>query len=161
MTCKPICEEGLVLVQGDFAVSIKLSKKQVWSFEYKKGAVLLRRGNVIISTTPEYMQKHFRTIRGGMKMSVTILGLDMPANGYVCVTINSDGTVIKTREKRGFVVFSGMEELVGAAVDLPVPHGRLIDCDAFIEECDGMENSGFTLKEMVMDAPIIIEAEEC
>ena len=88
-------------------------------------------------------------------MSVLIKGMEMPKNGDELLSIDiwPSGKVS--------INLDSMCKEVGTAVEVPTPHGRLIDADLIYQET--MRYSERTRK-MVMDMvnalPTIIEAEE-
>ncbi len=96
-------------------------------------------------------------------MSVLVKDLEMPGKGYIDVRIFRDGTaVIATGEKPYY------REL--KAVEVPTPHGRLIDANAlketldyYIREAGWSEKINMALgwvKDDFIDAePTVIEAE--
>lgn len=65
---------------------------------------------------------------------VYINGMEMPDYGYVCLKVFSNGDVVMTKEKRGSLVITGINEHIGRATPVP-DHGRLIDLDAFLDGC--------------------------
>lgn len=90
-------------------------------------------------------------------MGVYIEGLKIPQSGQYVVVLTSSGMV---EDVNGFVV--------GKAVEVKAPHGRLIDADALESEsadlcCDngyyGSTEWGFSY-DMIDNAPTIIEAWE-
>lgn len=61
-------------------------------------------------------------------MSVLIHGMEMPTGERpVHVEIHRDGTVLQWK-------FNESDEIIGTAVEVPTPHGRLLDADALIED---------------------------
>ena len=97
-------------------------------------------------------------------MSVLVKDLEMPGKGYIDVRIFRDGTaVIATGEKPYY------REL--KAVEVPTPHGDLIDVDKAKEDIDYVCDAGGWLepvtkavneyvKRHLDKAPKVIEAEE-
>lgn len=102
-------------------------------------------------------------------MTILIKGIDMPPDiegAEVIIHIKPDGTVF---DMRGV-------HLQAQAAEVPTPHGRLIDADAFIveqcHECDGCcedtdcacldctSDNRCEFMQDIADAPTIIEAEE-
>ena len=93
-------------------------------------------------------------------MGVYINGLKIPPSGQYVLVLTSSGMV---EDVNGFVL--------GEAVEVKEPHGRLIDADALCENgtadvhedmvCDGyVEDStwGFS-RDTILREPVIIEAE--
>ena len=84
-------------------------------------------------------------------MSVFIPGMKMPKKGFVTVDILSDGRVLLYNT-----------DTVFKAVEIPTPHGRLIDADALCR-IDGKDEEGFSCQIVydwdIEEAPTIIEAE--
>lgn len=107
---------------------------------------------------------------------IYIEGMEMPACGYVCLTVFSNGDVLMTKERRGALVITGIRDKVGTAVHVP-PHGRLIDADALMETfrerkrptlSDGADGSKERVRYLdfistlraIKDAPTIIPADK-
>lgn len=92
-------------------------------------------------------------------MSILIKGMEMPTGERpVHIEIHQDGTVLQWK-------FNESDEIIGTAVEVPTPHGRLIDADAipykkimYDEETDEFYY-GVT-KPYIDRMPTIIEAEE-
>ena len=95
-------------------------------------------------------------------MGVYIKGMDMPKDGeQLCININPDGKVCINLDLSC--------EKVGTAVSV-LPHGRLIDADAYEELIRGLGNREYRRENgTICDAikflhphyaPTIIEAEE-
>lgn len=102
-------------------------------------------------------------------MSILIKGLNMPKGDGLVISIEPNGEVyVQTQE--GFSFFASKAK----AVEVPTPHGRLIDADKMVQflhhqECDSCKtpNSdecfacGEPFAEAVTDLqPTVIEAEE-
>ena len=83
-------------------------------------------------------------------MGVYIKGLKIPQNGARIFALTSSGMV---EDVTGLVV--------GEAVDVKVPHGRLVDAEELPSFCamDGLENTRCVLWREIDDASTIIEAE--
>jgi hypothetical protein len=87
-------------------------------------------------------------------MSVLIKGLDMPETEYMDIRIYRDGTAVIAIGKKPY--YREFE-----TVEVPTPHGRLIDADAFKKEnerllhCDFPYLSETTLEELIDEAPTI------
>ena len=93
-------------------------------------------------------------------MSILIKDMEIPKDyKYVDIRIFRDGTATTASAEEPF--YKKMD-----VVEVPTPHGRLIDADAMNEKYgdwyteEGMEE-GFigTLKYLIAEQPIIIEAE--
>lgn len=96
-------------------------------------------------------------------MSILIKGIDLPkkikgqhgveweCETYIELYIRSDG-----------VVFDDDFEEVGQAIQIPRPHGRLIDGDLVADMLDSMMAHGTLNRayDEVLDVPTILEAEE-
>lgn len=90
-------------------------------------------------------------------MSVLIKGIKMPLKAEGCeviIRIQPDGTVLNA---------TGIH-LYAKAIEIPTPHGRLIDADALFRVMENMPwydnaDRDEVAEELVMDAPTIIEAE--
>jgi len=109
-------------------------------------------------------------------MSLLINGLDMPKNGRVTIDLASEetGTNIIARitdDKTGKLI-----EHKGVVV-IPTPHGRLIDADSLMEDCQRLENTEYyfdsdedeistflldanSVEAIIEEAPTVVEAEE-
>ena len=105
-------------------------------------------------------------------MSILIKGMDMPTNMGAMITIWPDGQVDKMANS-----FGGKTEQF-RAVEVPVPHGRLIDADAETKRWgldkatkygnETAEQQHFSYSTMMMyeiadildDATTVIESEE-
>lgn len=110
-------------------------------------------------------------------MSVYIKGMEMPTEGFITVTITSDGRVVGNSQKiNGKFEYLDNKDIASA---IPVPdHGRLIDADALkntvyaaLEDAIRDDNAtsygaalcAFIAKHIVGEieaAPTIIPAEE-
>lgn len=87
-------------------------------------------------------------------MGIYITGMEMPCEEAepLRIELYADGTVIVIKEQDDFYEFK--------AVPVP-PHGRLIDADAFFDDLlfpSKQFEQG--MRELIGDAPTIIEAEE-
>ena len=94
-------------------------------------------------------------------MSVLIKGLDMPKSCNDCLfTQNSICQLVGRSWNWGMMERRSDCPLV----EVPTPHGRLIDEDCFNLNkiyCIGDEEEAFTdLQKAITDAPTVIEAEE-
>ena len=93
-------------------------------------------------------------------MSIFIKGVDMPINGKeIHLRIDSHGEVY---------VYNTYPTMIGDAVEVPTPHGRLIDADALDDVVFNLIESGCyitrndykQLSSMIFEWPTVIEAEE-
>ena len=86
-------------------------------------------------------------------MSLIIKGVDMPKTEYEEVIIRIKHT--------GEVCDANNMHLYAKAIEIPTPHGRLIDADEFIEsnECCGWIED-MTFETFNKLTPTILEAEE-
>ena len=93
-------------------------------------------------------------------MGIYIKGMEMPDYGYVCIKVFTNGDVVMTKEKRGGLVVTGINEHIGMAIPVP-PHGRLIDADELSEHAwrDKLDSRELIAR-MIDNAPTIIPAEE-
>ena len=84
-------------------------------------------------------------------MSILIKGLDMPKDfiGIELVFIPKDGDIINNES-----MSIGAERII----EIPTPHGRLIDADAL--EADFDRKWSPVNYDIIRDAPTILEAEE-
>lgn len=95
-------------------------------------------------------------------MGVYISGMEMPKEGsWITLRVFPDGKCVihSWCGNDDEIKFEFMEHLIAATVP---PHGRLIDADALLFECNtGRIRSGesFVTRTYVNDAPTIIEAE--
>lgn len=92
--------------------------------------------------------------------SVLIKGLDLPHNGgYIEIRLHDDKAEVEVQE----LTFKDFE-----VVEIPTPHGRLIDGDKMEDTLSGLGDRAYRrAKGTIMDAqkflscaPTIIEAEE-
>lgn len=88
-------------------------------------------------------------------MSILIKGMEMPKEGtYNIVHIYSDGRVSMPVWGKGMQIAQGVNAV-------PVPHhGRLIDADALKIMMPTIGDEYLYAREMIEEAPTIIEAEE-
>ena len=70
-----------------------------------------------------------------MSMGVYIKGMEMPKDGFITITVTSDGRVVgNSKKENGKFEYLDNED-IAKAVPVP-PHGRLIDADAEVEVWD-------------------------
>lgn len=98
-------------------------------------------------------------------MSVLIKGMKMPKDNYVVMTLYPSGDCYLYYQGCGVI------SKTVKVVEVPTPHGRLIDADALLESIkearkkdpeieDVYIDDYFMVAEWVMSAPTIIPAEE-
>ena len=88
-------------------------------------------------------------------MSILIKGMDMPkASNEDCIAvIRSNGKVE--------VWQTGTREFEAKAIQIPTPHGRLIDADKLRENIEEVDRpDGYTALVHIKYAPTILKAEE-
>lgn len=88
-------------------------------------------------------------------MSILIKGIDMPK-------CSNEDIVVVIRHDKAEVWQTGYKERTVEAIQIDLPHGRLIDGDMVADMLDSMM-AHHTLNrayDEVMDAPTILEAEE-
>lgn len=96
-------------------------------------------------------------------MSVLINGMKMPKDGFITITVTSDGRVVGNAKKEsGKYEYLGNED-IAKAIPVP-PHGRLIDANA-LTYLMGMDEhfsplEAMYLMELIADAPTIIPADK-
>lgn len=100
-------------------------------------------------------------------MTILIKGMDMPKTCFMCKLSYLQGERLYcyvTKEE----VLRGKIAPDCPLIEVPTPHGRLIDADAFYELLDGGYDLDFDevpetkreLLRMITDAPTFIEAED-
>lgn len=93
-----------------------------------------------------------------------IHGMEMPKDGFITITVTSDGRVVgNSKKENGKFEYLDNED-IAKAVPVP-PHGALIDKDAIRKKCERGEypNVFIDSKELAAEfyaAPTIIPAEE-
>ena len=100
-------------------------------------------------------------------MSILISGVDMPKDGFITITVTSDGRVVGNSKKESGKFEYLDNEDIAKAVPVPTPHGRLIDADAIERNLLKMQQAqtgpcshGVRKSRAVLrDAPTIIEAD--
>ena len=91
-------------------------------------------------------------------MSILIKGMEMPKSNTmftVTIRVRQDGTA-------EFISTSGKTVKSFPMIEVPTPHGRLIDADKFKEEIESVYEDALWLKtyfEFLDESPTIIEAE--
>ena len=88
-------------------------------------------------------------------MGIYIKGMEMPTDGFITITVTSDGRVLGNSKKISGVFKYLDNEDIAIAVSVP-PHGRLIDADALCEGRVSNDNVVICAKA----APTVIPAEE-
>lgn len=100
-------------------------------------------------------------------MSILIKGMEMPDSCYQCILYdNRQAVCIKAR--RTYMNTSNSPSYRPdwcPLVEVPTPHGRLIDADALLSVAEPIEDRRGNVKRVVWDAhinrrPTVIEAEE-
>ena len=88
-------------------------------------------------------------------MSVLIKGMEMPKKGYKDIRIHADGSWTAYAETVPY------NDIYGAAVEVPTPHGRLIDADELLTDANKLRyGEGWLITvENIEAAPTVIEAE--
>ena len=86
-------------------------------------------------------------------MSFIVKGLNMPKDGNsIDISVQDSGAVL-VKSSEGYYEFKG-----NIAVEIPTPHGRLIDGDALERYIEGR---GFVIGyKAIDDQKVILEAEE-
>jgi hypothetical protein len=99
-----------------------------------------------------------------ISMGVYINGMEMPKEGFITITITSDGRVVgNSKKENGKFEYLDNEDIAKA---VPVPkHGRLIEADALLRGCKRIEGKYATREfafsqSAIENAPTILEAEE-
>lgn len=107
-------------------------------------------------------------------MSLLINGMEMPKDGFITITVTSDGRVIgNSKKENGKFEYLGNED-IAKAVSVPEPHGRLIDADELYAfagtvvadktdrdvALDCKVKAASILREFIRRAPTIIPASE-
>lgn len=96
-------------------------------------------------------------------MGVYIKGLDMPKEGVwynIMITSNGKGFVDVVSKDNALTKTEPIQ-----AVEISIPHGRLIDADELISDLRIYESKycgeqGYITQDDIIDAPTVIEAEE-
>ncbi|MBQ1754101.1 MAG: hypothetical protein II002_04110 [Bacteroidales bacterium] len=99
-------------------------------------------------------------------MSILIKGIDIPKDGeHIIALIKNDGKVSYFEQDTETTTCKRMKE--AEAIQIPTPHGRLIDADELkkrlygYERWTGIDEVPYEYAEKeVYDAPTILEAEE-
>ena len=102
-------------------------------------------------------------------MSVYI-NMEMPKEGFVEIFIRDEGTVQQTGQSYRidgtdyYTPYVGEMPVMHKAIEVPEPHGRLIDADAVF---DNLERTGWydnadrdIAEDLVLDAPTFIPASK-
>ena len=91
-------------------------------------------------------------------MSLILKGIDLPKEGEILgLRIRADRTAFSIlRDAKTEVVLKLNDT---EAIQIPTPHGRLIDADVIKNEL-GVSDEDIYVSEILTDAPTIIEAEE-
>ena len=89
-------------------------------------------------------------------MSILIKGIDLPKEGRLKIEITSDGLVWIDTGRR----FYAHKDY---AIQIPTPHGRLIDGDEFkswVDDWYDCTDIGNIVESWIDERPTILEAEE-
>lgn len=90
-------------------------------------------------------------------MSILIQGMEMPKDGFITITVTSDGRVVGNSKKEiGKFEYLGNEDIANA-IRVP-PHGKLIDADDEIGINVTMMPGGKCKIDLI--APVIIPADK-
>ena len=98
-------------------------------------------------------------------MGIYIKGMEMPTDGFITITVTSDGRVLGNSKKISGVFKYLDNEDIAIAVSVP-PHGRLIDADKIYDAVEQRYriSSGIEHRcerdflDLICAAPTIIEA---
>lgn len=95
-------------------------------------------------------------------MSILIKGIDMPKSCKECLF--EQVHYVNNYSRRSYCVL-GAEQEHCPLVEIPTPHGRLIDGDELISDLRIYESKycgeqGYITQDDIIDAPTILEAEE-
>lgn len=88
-------------------------------------------------------------------MSILIKGIDIPK-------CSNEDILVVIRRNKAEVLQTGYKERTVEAIQIPTPHGRLIDADK-LESHEEFDGYGFTKSvyaDDINEAPTILEAEE-
>ena len=96
-------------------------------------------------------------------MGIYIKGMEMPTDGFITITVTSDGRVLGNSKKISGVFKYLDNEDIAIAVSVP-PHGRLIDADEFFEALNMDDKTTIVeamhISELLVEAPTVIPDEE-
>ena len=101
-------------------------------------------------------------------MSVLIKGIEMPKNCLDCPCLNSEEMYCQVTGKNLGLAFASLYKASGCPlVEVPTPHGRLIDADKLMEDGwklykEVIRMGGYAIHEKPLnypDIPTIIESE--
>lgn len=95
-------------------------------------------------------------------MSILIKGIDMPKEGEHIVTlIKSNGKCTYWKQDTEYGICEPMQTV--EAIQIPTPHGRLIDGDEFkswVDDWYDCTDIGNIVESWIDERPTILEAEE-
>ena len=93
-------------------------------------------------------------------MSIILKGIDMPKEGEHIVTlIKSNGKCSYWKQDTEYGICEPMQTV--EAIQIPTPHGRLIDADKLRENIEEVDRpDGYTALVHIKYAPTILKAEE-
>ena len=87
-------------------------------------------------------------------MSIILKGIDMPK-------CSNEDILVVIRRNKAEVWQTGYKERTVEAIQIPTPHGRLIDADELKESIEEVDRpSGYTALVHIQYAPTILEAED-
>ena len=122
---------------------------------------------MLIALCGKLTLRHLRTIQEqtivvgekGKPMSILIKGMDMPKNGdytfHFASDENGENTIVLIRNN-----LTGTIVANEGVIEIPTPHGRLIDADALEYKLGASDEDIYVRGVLEEDAPTILEAEE-
>lgn len=98
-------------------------------------------------------------------MSVLIKGMEMPKRCLDCpfmISRDNDDCILQSDEANA--KFNSWDDMKASCplVEIPTPHGRLVDADKLFEEINIADEYGADMSDilrLVIDAPTVIKAE--
>lgn len=98
-------------------------------------------------------------------MSVLIKGMEMPKRCFDCpfmISRDNDDCILQSDEANA--KFNSWDDMKASCplVEIPTPHGRLVDADKLFEEINIADEYGADMSDIlrfVIDAPTVIKAE--
>lgn len=91
-------------------------------------------------------------------MSIILKGIDMPK-------CSNEDIMVVIRHDKAEVWQTGYKERIVETIQIPTPHGRLIDADEFTDVCEILADKGGDIRPweqaewIAKDMPTILEAE--
>jgi hypothetical protein len=91
-------------------------------------------------------------------MSIILKGIDLPkGNDLIEVLIDKDGYTMVNVKPNSILLGEGRTQ----AIQIPTPHGRLIDMRALFEDLNKYQiEYNADINKVISDAPTVLEAEE-